>query len=153
MRRVVWLVVVCALILPSLGCFCCALDVSRLAPTHDAGCVEQTDSARVTPVADPESRFSARLEAARQVTDPMQKNRVMAKLAGDAAEAGLGELVKQCVITISDPLLRNTNAANCALKLAKAGQEPAALELARLMSDPLQRNEVLAKVAMGEEGP
>jgi hypothetical protein len=77
----------------------------------------------------------------------------MAKLAGDAAEAGQGELVKQCAIAIADPLLRNTVAADCALKLAKAGQEPAALELARLLSDPLQRNEVLAKLAMGEEAP
>jgi hypothetical protein len=77
----------------------------------------------------------------------------MAKLAGDAAEAGQGDLAKTCVTAIGDPLLRNATARECALKLAKAGQEPIALELARLLSDPLQRNEVFAKLAMGEETP
>jgi hypothetical protein len=153
MRRAVWSMVVCALVLPGAGCLCFAVDVSRRSPTQDAGVVEHTDTAHAAPAADLDSRFAARCEAARQIADPIRRSHVFAKLAADAADAGQAEVVKQCVTAISDPLHRNQAAADCALRLTKAGQEPAALEMVHLVSDPIQRNEILAKVAMNEEGP
>src|SRR5262249_41934621 len=94
-------------------------------------------------------QFHARLEAARTISNPFERDEVHAKLAVSAARAGLGDGVRQAIGQIANPFMRDESTSRCAILLTKAGQGPAAVELAKQISNPFERDAALKKMALG----
>jgi hypothetical protein len=129
---------------------CLYVDLSRQPKTPKVECIMEGESVPPAPAATTEGRLNARLEAARQISDPFQKSKAMTKLAEDAAEAGQGEVAKQCLAEIADPFVQSKTSEIVAMKLARAGQEPTAVEVAKKIGDPFRRDKVLQMVAKGD---
>lgn len=144
MRLAKWLVLSsCAL----AGC----LNVAVTRPVQKVECAPECSEAVPAPVpAAPEGRLGLRLQAARAVSDPFARARLLEQLADESADAGQAEVMKQSLAGINDPFQKSRVTERCVFKLASAGQGQAAVELARGINDPFQRDRVLQALARGE---
>jgi hypothetical protein len=92
-------------------------------------------------------QLEGRLGAASAVTDPDKRNESLKVVAEDAADVGVGDVVRAAAEKITDPDSKNDVARTCALKLAKRGDMKAATAVAGLITDPDTKNDVLGKIS------
>lgn len=95
-------------------------------------------------------KLKARFDAASQVSDFDEKQKIYAALAPDAARAGDVELTKKTLGLISNFDTKQQTIYKAAMLLAKAGQEQEAVALAKTLSDFDLKQKALAKIAKGE---
>jgi tRNA A-37 threonylcarbamoyl transferase component Bud32 len=94
-----------------------------------------------------EEDLAVRLDAALAIQFRSDKDQALAKVAGDAAQVGLVDLVKKGIAEIG-PLNKDDAAADCAEKLARAGHKKAAMEVAQMIGSLFKRDAALKKVAL-----
>ena len=87
------------------------------------------------------------MAAGQSVMTQKDRNRLMAELAKDAADAGNAPIVNQALGGIYDQGLCNDVEEACALKLAKAGKQTEALQVANMIMNQTQRDSVVSKLA------
>jgi tRNA A-37 threonylcarbamoyl transferase component Bud32 len=88
-----------------------------------------------------------RLDAASTITEPDVKDKSLAELAADAADAGELEIAKSALEKMTDTDARDAATHDCAVSLAKNGRRKDAVEMAKLISDSDLRDKVLAELA------
>jgi predicted Ser/Thr protein kinase len=88
-----------------------------------------------------------RLEAAETITDNDVKDKSLATLATDAADAGEVEIAKSALEKMTDTDERDAATHDCATQLAKNGRRKDAVEMAKLISDSDLRDKALAELA------
>ena len=93
------------------------------------------------------ARYGSRLEAARAISNPFERDDALACLAEEAAGAAQPDVVQGCLGGLSNPFRRDEAASACTLALAQAGQGHAAVAVARKVSNPFERDEVLKDLA------
>lgn len=93
------------------------------------------------------SKLASRLEAARAISFMGERDKALAAVAKDAAEAGEAEIVKESINGIQFLDLRDQTKAACALKLNERGHGAAAVEVAKSIQFMNKRDEVLAQLA------
>jgi hypothetical protein len=137
-----------------------------------AGC--QSPTVYVQPPAPPEPRFAelaaapalppvplaglrARLDAARHITSPFERDESVKQLVKEAAEQGdaaepaaLTALVADCLAMLNSPFVRDEAAGGCVRTLARRGLTTEAVAVAHTMSNPFSRNEAIKAVVGGK---
>lgn len=88
-----------------------------------------------------------RMDAAADITDVNEKDRLLEIIAKDAAKIGATDTVKLSLRQIQAPDDQNHTAKEAALILAKRDQRKDALEIARDITNPNIRNETLSELA------
>jgi len=90
-----------------------------------------------------------RLKAALQIVNLSDRDATLKAVASDAADLGVGEVVKRAVGSMTNLSERDSAASNSALRLAKAGQAGAATEVAGMMTNMSDRDSTLRKLGEG----
>jgi hypothetical protein len=94
--------------------------------------------------------LSGRLGAAKEIRDPVERDKAFAQLARDAGDAGDASVVEQALAATRDPDLRDKAAYSAALRLSKGGKTEGATATAKSIRDPVLRDKALAKIAKGD---
>jgi tRNA A-37 threonylcarbamoyl transferase component Bud32 len=94
-----------------------------------------------------EEDLAVRLEAALTIRFQTDKDEALAKVAGEAAEAGFDKLVMKGIAAIG-PLNKDDAATDCAARLSKGGHKKAALKVAQMIGNFFKRDAALKKVAL-----
>jgi len=94
-----------------------------------------------------DANLEARLDAARQISNPTLADTTLAKLAKDAAFVGNTEVAADSVEGIKAVSLHDQTAYDSAILLARNGARDDAVELARMIGKPDMRDDVLRKLA------
>ena len=91
--------------------------------------------------------LSARLEAASNMMEITGKDKALAAIAVDAAEAGAADIVQQTIEQMVSMSLRDETTQKTALLLAKRGLRQQAIEMAKGISNPTTRDQTLSELA------
>jgi len=102
---------------------------------------------QATPTPSSKEQLAERLEAAGSITEITLKDKTLAKLATDAATAGVADTVNSALQQMTEYPARDAASQTCALLLAKAGARTAALSLAQGITDLKIHDETLAELA------
>ena len=94
----------------------------------------------------PDSPLTARLEAAKAVSDPAERDKELAKLALEAGTAGDGPIANDALDAISNEALREQTKPKLILRLAKAGKRDAASKIEQTISDAKARERLELKI-------
>jgi hypothetical protein len=106
-----------------------------------------TDTAMPAAVRDlSEETLNERLDAASSISDPTERDKPLASVATDAAEAGELEIVRKALGLLSDES-RDDVTHEAAGLLVKRGLRKQAIELAKGISDDTIRNQALGELA------
>jgi hypothetical protein len=92
-----------------------------------------------------------RLSAASKISNVNTKSEAFQRVALDAADAGLEDVVKKALDGIANFTTKSDAAGQCALKLARAGKRAAAIAVAESIPQVNQRDATLKKLAEGQE--
>jgi hypothetical protein len=95
----------------------------------------------------PREVLAARLEAATGITDVTAKDKLLAALVSDAANAGEADLVKDTLGQMFDTSERTQTAHEAVRLLAARGLRKQALEIAKAIADVDVRNQALTELA------
>ena len=96
--------------------------------------------------------LAGRLGAAKGIHDVAEKDKALARVARDAADAGVAEIADQGLAAMHDVSVKDKAAYAAALRLAKAGKTEAAAATARAIHDVSLKDKTLAKIATGDTG-
>ncbi len=91
-----------------------------------------------------------RLAAARQIGSDKLRDRTLAHLAREAADATLTAQLTEALDGISTPDRKDAATAHCALRLALRGRSDLGVELAGRIAAPDVRDRTLSRLAMGK---
>ncbi len=100
----------------------------------------------------PKTDLELRLDAARQMSLPEERDHAIAGVATSAADAGDMRVLQAGLQQIGDSKLRNDTAADATFRLVKANQRSAANTVARSITDRGQRDETLKRLAAEDLG-
>ena len=115
-----------------------------LAVSTIAGCDEQTSA--VTTPAD----FDGRLKAADHLDSEDERDDAFARIAIDAADAGISDVAQKAVGLIRSETLRDHTATDAVARLMAIGQSTAAFDVAALIRSESLRSDTLANIAAGD---
>jgi hypothetical protein len=90
-----------------------------------------------------------RLKAAMQIVSLSDRDSTLKAVANDAADLGVGEIVKRAIGSMTNLSDRDSAASSSALRLAKAGQTAAATEVAGMITNMSDRDSTLKKLGEG----
>ena len=91
--------------------------------------------------------LSARLEAASNMMESTGKDKALAAIAVDAAQAGAAEIARQTIQEMMSMSLRDETMQKTALVLAKHGLRKQAIEMAKGIANTATRDQTLAELA------
>jgi hypothetical protein len=94
--------------------------------------------------------LAGRLTAAKAIHDVAEKDKALAHVARDAADAGDPGTADQAIAAMRDVSAKDTAAYSAALRLAKAGKAEAAAATAAAIRDVALKDKVLGKIAKGD---
>ncbi len=94
--------------------------------------------------------LASRLEAAKAIHDVEERDKALAKVALDAADACDSAVANQALAAMHDVSDKDKAAYSAALRLAKAGNADAAVATAKIIHDTELKDKTLAKIAKGD---
>lgn len=98
-------------------------------------------------VLNPKSDLELRVDAARAIAEPVERDEALAEVVLSAADQGDGRMVLRTLPQVVDPGLRDATAAASIDRIVKYGQRADANKVAATIADPDLRNETFKRLA------
>ena len=94
--------------------------------------------------------LAGRLAAAKGMQNVFEKDKALAQVARDAADAGDAAIADQALAAMQQVLEKDKAACSAALRLAKVGKAEAAAATAKVIREIDLKDKTLAKIARGD---